>query len=336
MAQRYVLDFGSANAGQVPAWDNFKRLDTLGDLAPQPAIVEIANGEFYFDYEWATAPTGVVAITFKATCNGAERSDVITSEPYAVPGTYSTVGYQTVGPIVARALVQAGMISLTRAQILAFDPFASTDPTVVRAVELLDSLGMDLCAEIRPHLHRVLTIVTNAGATTYALPADFFDMVSDTAWNNSGVYPLAGPITPQAERFVVAWNGTSTIRIPFRIVGNRITFPIAPANGLTLTMVYVSNYWAQATASAAPDKNTITVRTDWVCFDPLLVVYGLKARVLEAEGSPMAATAFAEYEKRLETAKGAIGGAPVLSLNGGRSGFRFIDTDNLPATGWGI
>lgn len=77
---RYVVDFGSANAGLAPAFSSgfFKRLDTLADVTA-PTIVEIANGEYYFDYAWETAPAGLTAIAFKVILGGIELADVITA-----------------------------------------------------------------------------------------------------------------------------------------------------------------------------------------------------------------------------------------------------------------
>ncbi|HEY6015726.1 MAG TPA: hypothetical protein VIU16_02980 [Gaiellaceae bacterium] len=71
---RYVLDFGSANAGGAPVFTLFVRLDTLAALG-QPAIVEISGGQYYFDWPWENSPASSVA--FKAELAGVELADVI-------------------------------------------------------------------------------------------------------------------------------------------------------------------------------------------------------------------------------------------------------------------
>ena len=76
----------------------------------------------------------------------------------------STTGYGTVGPIVARAAVQCGILNLSRANVLTFDPFASTNPLIGTLLEHLDTLGVDLASEVKDHLHRQMSIVTAAGA----------------------------------------------------------------------------------------------------------------------------------------------------------------------------
>jgi hypothetical protein len=337
---RLILDFGGLNAGGSPAFSIYKRTDTLADVA-QPAFVEIGGGQYYFDEAFATA----VSITYKATLNGSELSGVIESPTLsaaaggsstATPAVTSLYGYTTVGPLVARALVQAGFLNLSRTQVAAFDPFASTDQVANQALDLLDQLGIELAAEVKTHLERELTITTAGSALSYALPADYIEMVDDSLWNNTGIYPLSGPITPQAERFLHAWNGVTTVRIPFRIMGNRVTFPVAPGNGLVMTGLYISRNWVQ-TGQNGPDSDHATAATDYVLFDPTLVVLGIKFKLLQAKGHPSAPVALGEYERRLEWAKGNVGSARALSLNGrGSSGFRFVDNYNLPVTGWGL
>lgn len=341
---RYEMNFGDANAGGAPAFEFFVRQDT-GVAVAQPTIHEAAwaHGSYYFDWDWSTAPTGAQTISYKALLNGIEQWGVISANPIAgtvaaSAATSSLSGYHQVGELVGRAAVRCGLLSLTRDQVVAYDPFASTDQSITQLLELLDLLGADLSSEVKQHLQREMTLTTAGGATSYALPDDYSEMVDDTLWNNSGIYPLSGPITPVEERFLHAWNGVTTVRIPFRVLGNRITFPIDPADGLLITGLYYSKNWIQTAASATgPDASRATGKTDYVLFDPSLVVLGLTFKWLQAKQQPSASIALAEYEKRLEWAKGVVGSARALSLNGrGNSGFRMVDNFNLPVTGWGL
>lgn len=332
---RYVLDFGSANTGGAPSFSVFARADTLAAITPPP-FVEVGAGLYLFDYDWIASPTTSVA--YKATLNGVELSDVISSGASALsasgavatPAETSLVGYTTAKDIINRAAVQCGLAPVD-------DPLASQDVNYLQLVEFLNTLGEDLTEEIQLHFEREFTITTAGGAKSYALPPDYCEMIDDTLWNNSGIYPLSGPITPQEERFLHAWNGVTTVRIPFRILGNRITFPVAPGDGLIITGLYHSRYWVQTASSlTGPDAERVTASSDYVVFDPQVVVLGLRFKWLAAKGFDTT-FALADYEKRLEWAKGAIGGARALSLNGrGNSGFRFVDNFNLPVTGWGL
>lgn len=329
---RYVLDFGIANAGGAPTFVEFRRLDTL-EVVASPAITEIEDGQYYFDFDWAT--TLATSISFKATLNGIELSDVISAPSVAFAGTTtatagssSLLGFEQVGPIVARAAVECGVASLDPTQIAAYDPFASTDPNVLQMLRLLDSLGRGLATKTKAHLQREFTLTTAASATSYALPVDYLEMVDSTLWNGS--IPLSGPVTPQTGQFLRAWNGTTTVRLPYRLQGNRITFPVAPANGLIVTGLYVSRYWVQTAASGTgPDADHVTDRTDYVLFDPELAVLGLKLKFLTAKGFDTAIAA-AEYAERLETVKGQNAGGRVLSLNGGGYTDRLVDECNFP------
>lgn len=341
---RYVVGFGSANAAQQPTWTKFTNSATWAELAPQPTLaVTDSAGRSYFDVDWSVVQA--TSISYVVSLNGVDLEGTISSDgtttgagtAIATAATTSLTGYSTVGPLVARALVQSGFQSLTQAQIAAFDPIASTDKNVAQAVDLLNWLGTELASAIKTHLEREFTITTAGSALSYALPSDYLEMVDDSLWNNSGIYPLSGPITPQAERFLHAWNGVTTVRIPFRILGNRITFPVAPGNGLEITGLYISRNWVQTSGATSPDADHVTTSSDYVLFDPTLVVLGLKWKLLSAIGSVTAPMALAEYERRLEWAKGQVSGARALSLNGrGSSGFRLIDNFNLPVTGWGL
>lgn len=338
-ASRYVLDFGVANAGGAPTFASgfFKRLDTLADIAA-PTIVEIASGEYYFDYDWALAPSGVDTITFKVILGGVELSDVISSVaapgtpvPGASTGAYA--GYATVGELIARAAVRCGLLSLNSAQIAAYDPFSSTDQNINLLMEILRSVGNDLSARLKAGLYKTGTITTAAGATTYLVPDDLTEMVDQTAWNASN--PLSGSITPQQAAYLKAWTSGVAISIPFQFRARNIVFPVAPADGLTITYEYVSNCWVRSVGSAYGDKASPTAYTDTVLFDDELVILALRLRWRELKGMDTTSDQ-AKYLEQLEGVKSALTGAQVLSLDGRGYGPYFVDNHNYPITPWGL
>lgn len=336
---RYFLDFGTANAGGTPTFSTYINADTLAAMT-QPTITEVGDGIYYFTVDWLTV--SATSITYKATLNGTELTDTVSSE-IAVAGstsasaaTSSTSGYWTVGPLIARALVRCGMANLTQAQIAAYDPFASTDAAVNQMVEILNDLGHELAGKIKAHLERVATFTTASSATSYALPADFSEVVPQSQWDRSSVWPMVGPVTAQHEQYLVADGTANAVGIQYRIQGNRITFPVAPSDGLSCALKYISRYWVQtASSGTGPDADHATARTDYVLFDPLLIVRGLRAKYLMQHGMPEAELAEAEYEQRLEWARGTVASAPVLSLSSRLYGFRFLDRANIPDTGYG-
>lgn len=323
---RYVVDFGTANAGATPTFTTFDRLDTLAPMTP-PAITSMGDGQFYFDVDWSLITA--TSIAFKVTAAGIELSDVISSPDVELPGattasagTSSLAGYSTVGTLINRAAVQVGLASVA-------DPFASTDANFVQLVELLNSLGAELVGLSNHHLRREFSFVTASSQTSWALPADFVSLVNDTLWDRTGVLPLDGSVSPQRAATIKAWNGTSVTFIPFRIIGNRLVFPVAPSDGLTVGGEYASEYWIQTAASSTgPDADHATASTDYVLFDPLLVVLGLKLRFLEAKGFDTA-VAYTAFFHRLEWFQGKSGGSRVIDMTG--SSREYLGGLNVPA-----
>lgn len=335
---RYEVNFGSINAGGGPTFGFFRNQST-GAAVTQPAVVEAAygNGSYYFDFDWTAATA--TTISWSLSLAGIEQAGVGSGSPSPTSSavsaaTTSANGWQTVGQIVARVAVQSGLLSLTRAQVLTYDPFSATDPNITMLLELLDTLGIELAAELKTSLEKSFSLTTVGTATSYALPVDYVEMADGTSWNSSGVYPLTGPVTAQYQQYLRAWDGAATVDIPYRIQGNRITFPVAPAAGLTLTGVYHSRYWVQsAGSSTGPDYDHVTGYTDLVAFDPALAVLGLRYMFLAAKGLDTS-DSLASYEKRLEWARGTVAGARVLSLSGGDRGFRMLDEQNYPLGPW--
>lgn len=337
---RYVMDLGLANAGGAPSFAglncHFLRLDTLAAITA-PAIVEIADGKYYFEYDFDTAPSGVDSIDWKITFGGVEDSGVISgvAAPGAfVPGpsigTYS--GYGQVGEIVARAAVRCGILALNQTQCASYDPFAASDQNVILMLELLRSLGSDLCGEIKAGLYKTGTITTAASATVYPVPSDFAELADDTAWQ--GFDPLDGPVSHQRAAFLQAWSSTSQVLIPFQLQTRNFVFPVAPADGLTITYRYVSTMWVQSAGAVSGDKTSPTTRTDTILFDDELVILGLRLRWREDKGFDTTSD-LRKYLAQLESAKGQASGAQALSLNGSWDGQFLLSGNNLPGSPWG-
>ena len=337
---RYEVDFGSANTGGAPTFTTYQRNDTFEAMTP-PVLTEIPGkpGAYYWDVDWKI--TTATSISYRATLNGIELSDVISAPNVAVPGTTAATagisslsGYETVGAIIGKVAVEARIAALSPAEIAAFDPFASTDANVILLLRLLDDVGRDLSTEVKAHLQGQFAIVIQADTYSYALPADYGESVDETLWDRPGMLPLVGPVSPQDEAYLKSSGVPQTVLQPFRLQGNLITFPTLPAVGTTYYGFYYRRSWVQTEGSGTgPDSDHITAASDYVLHDSELVIRALKLRFLEEKGHDTAA-AEKRYASRLQWVKGATVGGRTLSLNR-TSGFRFIDTNNLPATGWG-
>ena len=335
---RYTIDFGEVNAGGAPTFDVFKRLDTLANLTP-PAIVEVGSGIYYFDYDWSIAPAQSVQV--KVVLNGIELSDVIsgttsTGSGVASVGQNSVIGYKTAQYVVNQAalelaLVQGPLASLT-------DPFASSDPNIQQLIGFVNFLGDDLNNKYNwPQFVKECTITTSGSALYYTLPSDFHEMFDQSGWNRSMRIPLIGPLTSQETQFLKARLGTVLINVAFRLLGgNTIYFPIPPQNGQTIIFEYLSSNWVQsAAAGSGPDQDSILQASDYVCYDPSMIIAGIK--LLWSESHAMETSILQRrFDEKLAHAIERFTGARLVNLAGsGLGADRLLDTNNLPVTGYG-
>lgn len=327
----YELFFGTANAGGAPVFARFSRSDTHAALVA-PAISEIGNGLYGFPWDWSTS--SATSIEYVATLSGVELYDVISTAP--LPGSTSIVaqtlnlnGYSTAKTILNRVAVQVGLAERA-------DPFDAVDANFVRLVEFLTTVGDDLSREHDwAHLIKEFTFVTNGVTQSYALPADFHDLVDQTEWNRTTRFPLIGPMSGQETQFLKAQLSNVLINVAFRLQGNLLVLPIVPPSGSTCAAEYVSSYWIKSATGSEPDNDHPVASGDICLFDPLLLVRGVKLQYLMHTGLDTT-LAQAEYEKTLDHAIGKNTGAPKLSFDGGsRVADRFVNGDNVPQTGFG-
>lgn len=335
-ATKYELNFGDSNSGAAPTFEFFVRQDTGAALTP-PAISEAAwgHGSYLFSWDWATAPVGVQTISYKATLNGVEQWDVISGvlppgQVLPSGGVSSLAPYQQAGQIINRVAVQCGLSSVV-------DPFASTDANFVQLVELLTTLGNDLNNyHDWTHFIREWSITTANSNQAYAMPADFQQMIDQTGWNRSMRLPMVGPLTGQEAQFLKTRLGTVIINVAFRLQGNQLVFPIVPSNGQTLAGEYLSNYWVQSAASASgPDQSTVQQASDYVLYDPNLVVAGLRFYWLDMHGFDTA-TAKQRYDERMAYCIEKNVGGRMIDMGGsGLNADRLLDSGNVPVANFG-
>jgi hypothetical protein len=331
---RYVLDFGSGNSGHLPLFEFFRNVDTGASLT-HPAITDRGNGEYTF--EWAWADTTATTISYRAFLDGAtlsgpdlhgvETSNSVTAAA-SVAGTAAGVNpwLWTAAQIINMAAVEVGLSEVA-------DPYASTDPSFVQLRTLLKSAGHELMqARDWMVLVRECTITGDGVTTTFSPPADFLRMKDQSGWNRTDQRAFALTSSQQWQA-LTAWTTTSTLTTRYRWQQGRFVLYEAPAVG-TLAFEYVSRYWVASSGAAAADLYAPAIGGDVVMFEPLMATRLLKAKFLQAKGLDSVG-AFAEYQQAYEAAAG-LEPAPVLNLGGCSGGERFIDTDNLPDTGYGL
>ena len=338
MATRYVLDFGSANAGKTPTFDFYVRLDTLAAIT-QPTIYELSYGEYYFDEPWTTS--GVTSIAFKAVCNGIELSDVLSSTPISAAGsagagTSALPDFLTAGTIINRAAVQLGLLGVAASS--APDPWSSTDANIVMMTELLASLG-DRIQSMHdwPQNRKMYSFVTVLNQNTYPLPSDFHEMIDQSGWNRSTRMPLAGPASVQEWEYLYSRAPSLLINVVFRLEGGIIDLNpnSTPPSGHTVAFEYISDFWVMSSGQSSPDKAAPTAATDLIYFDGEMMIAGLKLDWLLAKGFD-AEMAQRRFDEKLAHCIEKSTGAVTISLDGALRGVdRLIDDRNMPITGFG-
>jgi hypothetical protein len=334
---RYILDFGSVNAGQVPAFTLFADSDTLAAIPAQPTIVEQGQGIFYFDLTWPYG--GANSITFKCVCNGIELSDVISETAIAATVNAPLVAsaapwYGTAGDIVNDAAVEAGIDPDP-------DPYASTNPNFVQLCRLLKTLGRDLVHRLDwTHLQKEFTFTTVQGQSIYPLPSDFHHLLEQSGWNRTTRFPLGGPASPQEWQYL----SSRLVGIVFRTIfrrqqGQFYIYPPASVGSVPgnqdIAFDYLSSWWVQPLGQQQPTQDAPSLSNDTLYFDPLLLVRGLKAAFLAAKDLPGVATARAEFEETLSWIAGDDANARLLNMTGGVGFDPLISNANLPITGYG-
>lgn len=215
------------------------------------------------------------------------------------------------------------------------DPYASTDPNILKLTRYLKRVGRKLLrSHPWSHLQTIYTFPTVASTASYALPTDFNRIVDGTAWNRTQQLPMWGPLSPQAWQAEKARGNTTTAHQFFRIFGNLFYIHATPSAAETIAYEYISRYWVDLGGGSVPDSETPSAAADTLFFDPDLLVAALNFAFLKRSGMP-SADAQAEFEEAWANATNGDSAAPVLSLSGGGGGFRPLDGLNLPDTGFG-
>lgn len=205
---------------------------------------------------------------------------------------------------------------------------ASRDPQVTQMLAIVRRLGKDLVREFEwQELITMASIPTTAGILQYELPEDWNRQIQQTEWNRTRGEPLLG-ITSQRWQLYEARTMGSGLRIPFRILNNKIVLLNSPTTGDVIAFEYMSGDWVfPATGNR---KNTFTLDDDSFVFDEALMQEGLRLRWLKAKGLPYDEF---DYTSVLDRCKAQNKVAPVLTTSPWRN-HRFLDQRNVPEGSW--
>ena len=120
-------------------------------------------------------------------------------------------------------------------------------------------------------------IIANQDA--YALPADFAYFRDQTQWDRTNRWPLMGPKSAQEWAFLKGSLVAALPRQRFRLQGGSFVLFPAPTSALNIRAEYISEWWVGLGAGSAPVKDTITLDTDLIYYNPWLIVKFVKFTV---------------------------------------------------------
>ena len=238
----------------------------------------------------------------------------------------------TANDILNRVAVEVGLVSSN-------DPVGDLDETFVQLTQLLTSAGQEMVElwpwQILVKEYRVETQETDSG--TYDLPDDFSYMIDQTGWEHSNRVAMGGPLSAQDWTYLKGRDLISqSIYASFRLVDNK--FDIYPQDpvpaGLDINFEYISRNWVQE-QNSGPEKDMITIGTDIVKYEPILIIKFLKCKFLEAKGFDTTA-ARNEFENMFNSRTGKDTGAPILNAANNSRGFPYLHPYyNTSDTGYG-
>lgn len=171
--------------------------------------------------------------------------------------------------------------------------------------------------------------------TAWDLPANFSRLVDNTGWSQAIRAPVI-VLNAQQWASIQAWVSNSfTVNPLCRIMGNQLVFLTAPAVG-NISFEYIDSNWVIDQDDALILKDKATKSGDIPRYDWLLMMLAIKTKFLEQKGMNTVA-AQSDFNERLAQLTQRDVMAQTLTLSGGVPGsFRFLDTLNLPSSGFGM
>jgi hypothetical protein len=214
-------------------------------------------------------------------------------------------------------------------------PFNSNDPAFRQLIRLTKTCGRLLVAIPGwSASHRTHTF-TITEAVEYALPADFMSLIDSTTYDRSNRQALYGSASPQMWTIWLNENPSISFKALYRIANRKLC--IAPGTvpvGSQVSFEYRSRAWVQDATNPANIKDRVDGPGDVILFESVLFTRFLRYKFLDAKGFDTASS-LAEFQAILDTVKGSDTPAEILNTSRRVVGSRFLDTDNLPDSGFG-
>ena len=173
-------------------------------------------------------------------------------------------------------------------------------------------------------------IIANQDA--YALPADFAYFRDQTQWDRTNRWPLMGPKSAQEWAFLKGSLVAALPRQRFRLQGGSFVLFPAPTSALNIRAEYISEWWVGLGAGSAPVKDTITLDTDLIYYNPWLIVKFVKFKFYELKGFPTAGVN-ADFMRAFDSQTSNDLGAEKLNMAGNVTNF-YLGPGSVPDGSW--
>lgn len=168
------------------------------------------------------------------------------------------------------------------------------------------------------------TFPTVNGTASYSLPADFRKFANLTFWDNSNIYRVKGPVSPQE------WQVLKSSAIAnaafwkyFRMAGGLFYIHPTPSAVETIAYQYYSGNWITGKSAFSDDSDVPLLDADMMTLD-------VRWRFLRAKGAPFDDEKD-EFEKLRDSLIAADGAKDAIRFGRQRIGY----VDNLPEANFG-
>ena len=191
---------------------------------------------------------------------------------------------------------------------------ASSDPDDKQMVAIANRAAIEIKNYWKwPELRNDFTVNLVSGQTIYSLPADYLDMVPDSAWELNGERPVEFPV-PDRRWFMykfTTWSDGGTIRM--RRYGDKLE--VYDANTDTgFRFEYLSSWPVKAADGSR--KEFFTNDTDEFLLDDQLLILGTQAHWMQTKLMPQYLEMFSNYNRKISEAIGrAFGGRTIGGSN---------------------
>lgn len=220
------------------------------------------------------------------------------------------------------------------------DPAGSTDPAVLQMGAAINVCLTELLA-----LHEWQDLTQRGTISvfqdspeqkekSFALPEDYYRLISQTEWGTSSMLPAYGPISNQAWISYVVRNYAMQLTLYWQIRNDRIWFLNPPVVPVNFEFMYLSKAQVIDADDTTKLKNVAEKNGDKFLLDGFLITLFGRMKYLEWKGFD-ASAASRDFWTAYASRVGADKSAPVLSLNR-RFGEPLIGHHSLPDTGYGL